>query len=94
MVLFLRLPLIRRAIFKTYGALFILNGVWKIVWGVGLWVGAYWLLKKTVIYVRAKSTDKTTGHMYALGFLLSSILASIAIHQLLSQSGRLGLRVP
>ena len=31
--------------------------------------------------------------MYALGFLLSSILASIFIHQLLSQSGRLGLRV-
>ena len=31
--------------------------------------------------------------MYALGFLLSSVIASIAIHQLLSQSGRLGLRV-
>jgi len=31
--------------------------------------------------------------MYALGFLLSSIFASIFIHQLLSQSGRLGLRV-
>lgn len=52
-------------------------------------------------YFRATATskmrdctqDKLNGHMYALGFLLSSIAASIFIHQLLSQSGRLGLRV-
>jgi hypothetical protein len=88
-----RLPLIRRAIFKAYGSLFILNGVWKIVWGISLWFGAYWLLKQTIRYVRARSQERAEGHIYAVGFLLSSVIASIAIHQLLSQSGRLGLRV-
>jgi ABC-type multidrug transport system fused ATPase/permease subunit len=69
------------------------------VWGISLWFGAYWLLKQTVSFVRRKSADTVklneilTGQMYALGFLISSIIASIAIHQLLSQSGRLGLRV-
>lgn len=85
--------MIRRAIFRAYGTLFVLNGIWKIVWGASLWFGAYWLLKQTISYVRAKSTDRVLGHMYALGFLLSSLLASVAIHQMLSQSGRLGLRV-
>ena len=89
----MRLPMIRRAIFKSFGSLFILNGIWKIIWGVSLWFGAYWLLKKTVAYVRNKSTDRVIGQMYALGFLLSSVIASVAIHQLLSQSGRLGLKV-
>lgn len=73
--------------------MFLLNGIYKIVWGIALWFGAYWLLKQTVSFVRSKSTDLVAGHMYALGFLLSSVIASIAIHQLLSQSGRLGLRV-
>jgi ABC-type multidrug transport system fused ATPase/permease subunit len=39
------------------------------------------------------TASQLTGHMYALGFFLSSFIASIAIHQLLSQSGRLGMRV-
>ena len=88
-----RLPVIRKAIFKAYGLTFVLNGIWKIVWGISLWFGAYWLLKQTVAFVRAQKEDTQTGQLYALGFLLSSIVASIAIHQMLSQSGRLGLRV-
>jgi hypothetical protein len=90
---FARLPMVRRAIWKAYGCLFILNGVWKLVWGISLWFGAYWLLKQTITYVRQRSTDVIKGQMYALGFFLSSFIASVAIHQLLSQSGRLGLRV-
>jgi hypothetical protein len=127
-------PSIKRAIFKAFGLQFILNGVYKILWGISLWFGAYWLLKQTIALVRnitSKLTcatnlylcffymlkvknfflsifyyrtyitnttrdcsqDKLTGHMYALGFLLSSIAATIFIQQLLSQSGRLGLRV-
>lgn len=39
------------------------------------------------------SKNRLLGHMYALGFLLSSVVASIAIHQMLSQSARLGIRV-
>jgi ABC-type multidrug transport system fused ATPase/permease subunit len=58
-----------------------------------LWFEAYWLLKKIVQFARIQSTDKWLGHQYALGFLASSVIASVGIHQLLSQSGCLGLRV-
>ncbi len=85
--------MIRKAIFKAYGFRFILNGLWKLCWGISLWFGAYWLLKQTIAYVRRKPESKTDGHLYALGFLLSSVVASICIHQLLSKSGSLGLRV-
>ena len=70
-----------------------LNGIWKIIWEISLWFGAWWLLKQTINFVRIKSKDRVTGHMYALGFFFSSFVATISIHQLLSQSGRLGLRV-
>ncbi len=90
-----RSPLIRKAIFKAYGLSFVLNGIWKLLWGISLWFGAYWLLKQTIAFVRKNrlSEEKTDGHLYALGFLLSSVFASICIHQLLFQSGSLGLRV-
>lgn len=90
-----RSPLIRRAIFKAYGLTFFLNGLWKLLWGISLWFGAYWLLKQTIAFIRANrlSTNKTDGHLYAMGFMLSSVFASICIHQLLAQSGSLGLRV-
>ena len=88
-----RSPLIRRAIFKAYGFTFILNGIWKLLWGISLWFGAYWLLKQTIAFIRKNSNDKTDGHLYAMGFMLSSTLASICIHQLIAQSGSLGLRV-
>ncbi len=78
---------------RTYGCAFLLNALWKIVWEGSLWFGAYWLLKQTISFVRDKSANHTVGHMYALGFFFSSFLASVAIHQLLSQSGRLGMRV-
>ena len=97
-------PSIKKALFKTFGLRFLMNGVYKILWGIVLWLGAYWLLKQTVALVRDmtkpnmtltrnKSHDQFEGQMYALGFLLSSIFASIFIHQMISQSGRLGLRV-
>jgi hypothetical protein len=92
-VYYLRPPVIRRALIKAYGVTFVLNGIWKIIWGIALWFGAYWLLKQTVIYVRTKTYDQQKGQLYAFGFLISSVIASIAIHQLLSESGRLGLRV-
>ena len=86
-------PLLRRALLQAFGWTFVLNGIYKILWGVSLWIGAYWLLRETVSYVRSKSTDIVRGHMFALGFLVSSVFATIFIQQLLSQSGRLGLRV-
>lgn len=60
--------MIRRAIFKAYGSLFILNGVWKIIWGICEWFGAYWLLKETIAYIRVRENSSTKGQIYALGF--------------------------
>ena len=45
-------PSVKRAIFKAFGLTFALNGILKILWGMALWFGAYWLLKKTVALVR------------------------------------------
>jgi len=45
-------PSIKRAILKTFGLQFILNGIFKILWGISLWFGAYWLLKQTIALVR------------------------------------------
>ncbi len=87
----LRKPLIRKAILRAYGLQFALTGLWKILWAAALWFGAYWLLKQTINHVRQKSTNQLEGHMYALGFLVSSVVASIGIHQLLSQSACAGL---
>jgi hypothetical protein len=69
------------------------NGIWKITWACAEWFGAYWLLKQTIQYVRSGSSNGTEGHLYAIGYFLSSILASISIHQLYSRSGKLGIQV-
>ena len=45
-------PSIKRAIFRAFGLNFMLNGFLKILWGMSLWLGAYWLLKQTVALVR------------------------------------------
>ena len=45
-------PSIKRAIFRAFGLTFVLNGIFKILWGMALWLGAYWLLKQTVALVR------------------------------------------
>ena len=45
-------PTITRAIFRAFGLTFALNGLFKILWGISLWLGAYWLLKQTVALVR------------------------------------------
>lgn len=87
------MPQIRRAIIRAYGLTFVLNSLWKIIWAVALWFEAYWLLKKTILFLRVPAEDLTQGHIYAVGFLISSIIASIGIHQMLSQSMKLGVRV-
>lgn len=87
------MPQIRRAIIRAYGLKFVLNSLWKIIWAIALWFEAYWLLKKTILFLRVPAEDLTLGHIYAVGFLISSIIASIGIHQMLSQSMKLGVRV-
>ena len=60
-------PSINRAIFKAFGWIFILNGTLKVLWGISLWLGAYWLLKQTIAHVRditgPQSTNKTLFNM-------------------------------
>ena len=88
-----RRPSIRRALIRVYGIRFALIGIWKIAWIASLLFGAYWLLKQTMNFVRVKSNDRTTGHLLSIGYLLSSIIVCVAIHQLIYQGARLGLQV-
>lgn len=67
--------------------------MWKLVWSAALWFGAYWLLKKTIEFVRLQTQNSFDGHIFAIGFVVSSVVSTIAIQQLYSTSACLGLRV-
>ncbi len=54
-------PSINRAIFKAFGWTFVRNGILKVLWGISLWLGAYWLLKQTITLVRDITEPKYTN---------------------------------
>jgi hypothetical protein len=57
-------PSIKSAIFRAFGLTFALNGLFKILWGISLWLGAYWLLKQTVALVRDITGKVLCSNMY------------------------------
>jgi hypothetical protein len=54
-------PSINRAIFSAFGWTFIRNGMLKVLWGIALWFGAYWLLKQTIALVRDITGPQSTN---------------------------------
>lgn len=54
-------PSINRAIFKASGWTFVRNEIPKVLWGISLWLGAYWLLKQTITLVRDITEPKYTN---------------------------------
>ncbi len=54
-------PSINRAIFSAFGWTFIRNGMLKVLWGIALWFGAYWLLKQTISLVRDITGPQSTN---------------------------------
>ncbi|KAF9109180.1 hypothetical protein BGX27_007889 [Mortierella sp. AM989] len=87
-----RQPKLIKALFNLYGTKYILIGLWKLIWAGCTWTGAYYFLRQMIEFLERDKSSKT-GHMYALGMLLTSLGSSIAIHQLYSQCNALGIQV-
>lgn len=89
-------PELIRALFASYGKLYALIGIWKIVWGIFTWLGAYWFLKVSLVWldeIRIGTSTEGTGHAYAVALLICGLLSSVAIHQLYAQCARVGIQV-
>ncbi|KAG0082431.1 Multidrug resistance-associated protein 1 [Podila epicladia] len=63
-------------------------GLWKLVWAAFTWAGAYYFLRVSIEFLEQHLPTKT-GHLYAMGLLLTSLGSSIAIHQLYGQCNAL-----
>ncbi|KAF8946123.1 Multidrug resistance-associated protein 1 [Haplosporangium gracile] len=87
-----RQPKLIKALYKLYGTKYILIGVWKLIWAACTWAGAYYFLRVSIEFLE-KAMPTRTGHLYAMGLLLTSLGSSIAIHQLYGQCTALGIQV-
>ncbi|KNE56750.1 hypothetical protein AMAG_02529 [Allomyces macrogynus ATCC 38327] len=85
-------PTVLGALRRVYQSHYILIGMWKLVWGVFTWAGAYYFLKVFVLFLQ-NDEDEFKGQMWALALGLSSLFSSIAIHQLYGECAREGVRV-
>jgi len=61
-------------------------------------LGAYWLLKQSIVYIERYHDPLTkepvyAGHLYALGLLISSVISSICFHQLYIHGTKIGIQV-
>jgi ABC-type multidrug transport system fused ATPase/permease subunit len=79
------------AIVRTYGLKYAGIGIWKLLWGGSLWFGVYYLLSE-IMQLKTKSAvlDK---QVIAILFLISSLLCTIFIQQLMAQSFNVGIQV-
>ncbi|KAI9164314.1 hypothetical protein H9P43_008143 [Blastocladiella emersonii ATCC 22665] len=85
-------PQVFNALRAAYQTHYMLIGLWKIVWGVFTWLGAWYFLKVFIVFLE-KNEDDFRGHMFAMALLLSSLFSSIAIHQLYGECAKEGVRV-
>ncbi|KNE67331.1 hypothetical protein AMAG_11802 [Allomyces macrogynus ATCC 38327] len=85
-------PKVLNALKAVYRAHYFLIGLWKIVWGVFTWLGAWYFLKVFILFLQ-NNEDAFVGHMWALALFLSSFLSSIAIHQLYGECAKEGVRI-
>ncbi|KAF9200136.1 hypothetical protein BGZ49_009662, partial [Haplosporangium sp. Z 27] len=88
-----RSPKLIKALFNLYGIKYILIGIWKLIWIGCTWMGAYYFLRQMIEFLERNQYSSKSGHMYAMGMLLTSLGSSIAIHQLYSQCNALGIQV-
>jgi ABC-type multidrug transport system fused ATPase/permease subunit len=97
--LYFRPPSIRSAIIKTYGFKYMLIGIWKILWGASLWIGVSYMLRSFITYIKNRRSSGFTmdpnlseGYFWSGMFLLSSVICTVAIQQLVSQSFLVGMQ--
>ncbi|KAI9291397.1 hypothetical protein K502DRAFT_333222, partial [Neoconidiobolus thromboides FSU 785] len=88
-------PSILRSLYKVYGKAYILVGIWKLVWALFTWLGAYYFLQVSLQYFDKVNFNwsETAGYLFTLALFLSSLFSSIAIHQLYGQCARIGIQI-
>jgi hypothetical protein len=79
------------ALYNQYGTKYIMIGLWKLIWAAFTWAGAYYFLRVSIEVLELHLPNRT-GHLYAMGLLLTSLGSSIAIHQLYGQCTALGIQ--
>ncbi|KAG0270802.1 hypothetical protein BGZ95_001509, partial [Linnemannia exigua] len=88
-----RQPKLIRALYELYGIKYIFIGLWKLIWAACTWAGAYYFLRVSIEFLEKKDEmPARTGHLYAMGLLLTSLGSSIAIHQLYGECTALGVQ--
>nr|KAJ3415436.1 Multidrug resistance-associated protein 1 [Polyrhizophydium stewartii] len=77
---------------SAYGIEYASIGIYKIMWTVFTWAGAWYLLK-LILQFLSKKQEFFDGHMFAMALLLSSLFSSITIHQQYGECNRVGIKV-
>ncbi|KAJ3235760.1 hypothetical protein HDU81_000178 [Chytriomyces hyalinus] len=89
-------PQLWHALQKSFGRMYALLGVWKLVWALFTWLGAFAILKWLVDFCQERNDGVSPapwkGHVLALALLFSSVLSSVSYHQLSMQSTKIGIR--
>ncbi|KAJ1504501.1 hypothetical protein HMI54_006942, partial [Coelomomyces lativittatus] len=89
-------PSILTALKKIYTKHYFLLSIWKILWGVFTWLGAYFILQEFLRHFSSTTSANpkyAQGHGWAAGLLISSLFSSIAIHQLYGECSKEGIRI-
>ncbi|KAG0301029.1 hypothetical protein BGZ98_008678 [Dissophora globulifera] len=85
-------PKLIHALYDLYGTKYILIGVWKLVWAGCTWTGVYYFLRMLIVFIE-EDMPTSTGLLYAMGILMTSLGSTISIHQLYGQCTAVGIQV-
>jgi hypothetical protein len=93
-----------RAFVNAFGVRYASLAIWKVIWAILTWLGAYAILKWLIQYCERRDEQNGNiessisapiyqGHLLALALFLSSSIASICFHQLTIQCAKIGVQV-
>jgi len=85
-------PTVLGALKRVYMTHYFLIGIWKVIWGIFTWLGAWYFLKVFINFLQNNEAS-SVGTKFAVALLVSSLASSIAIHQLYGQCAKEGVRV-
>jgi len=96
------MPIVCRALFRSFGCHYLLIGLWKLAWAACTWLCAYYLLKEIIQFEQDVANANTvasplpsTSHGYAYAIALGgvSLLQCVCIHHMLAECTNVGIQV-
>jgi hypothetical protein len=84
---------ISRALLAAFGRPYFLLAFYKLFWIVFTYLGAYFFVRKLIVFVETEPKDPTEGYLYALGLFLTSVASSVCIQQVMAECTRIGVQV-